>query len=319
MRLKSEIENSESLSSTTPSASVEIIFNAHSGLNDKSDVVALVSQVFKESKRAFRIRIANQGKEVSQLARKAAAGDCQIVVAAGGDGTVRTVAGALVGTNKMLGVLPLGTLNHFAKDLKIPLDLEDALRNIIDGQVKEVDVGEINGQFFVNNSSLGLYPSIVRERQKKQRLGHRKWPASLWAAITVLKRYPFLAVRLSVDDQEIVSRTPFVFVGNNEYQMEAFHIGSRNCLDAGFLSLYITHRTSRLGLLRLALRALLGGLRQERDFTALASREIWIETRRRSLNVALDGEVRAMQPPLHYRVRPRALRVIVPEKESAEY
>ncbi len=319
MRLKSEVEPNESLTSNSPSALVEIIINAHSGLNDKSEVLGLLSQVFKENELTVHIRIAKKGEDVSALARQAAAGDSEIVVAGGGDGTVSTVAGALIGTDKTLGVLPLGTLNHFAKDLKIPLDWESAVRNIIDGRVQEVDVGEVNGHFFVNNSSLGLYPSIVREREKKQRLGYRKWPAFLWAAITVVKRYPFLAVRLSAADQEIVSRTPFVFIGNNEYQMETFQIGSRACLDAGLLSLYISHRLSRWGLLRLALRALFGGLRQERDFTALCSREVWIETQRKTLNVALDGEVRVMDPPLHYQVRPRALRVLTPKGEEESF
>ncbi len=317
--MKSELQIEESTPLAKVPAAVEVIFNAHSGLNEKSEVVARLKQIFKESQRTVRISIAHRGDEVSELARRAVASDCEIVVAAGGDGTVSTVAGAVIGTNKTLGVLPLGTLNHFAKDLNIPVDLEGAALTIIDGQVREVDVGEVNGSVFVNNSSLGLYPSIVRERQKKQRLGFRKWPAFFWAAVTVLKRYPFLAVRLSVDEQEIVSMTPFVFVGNNEYQMESFQIGSRACLDAGLLSLYITHRISRWGLLRLALRSLFGGVRQERDFTALCSREIWIETRHKVLNVALDGEVRPMQPPLHYQVRPRALRVMVPGKNSAEY
>jgi len=162
----------------------------------------------------------------------------------------------------------------------------------------------------VNNSSLGLYPSIVRERQKQQRLGWGKWPAYVWAALAVLRRYPFLNVLLSVDGKELVSRTPFVFIGNNEYEMESLNIGGRTCLDAGKLSLYMSDRTSRLGLLRLALRALFGGLRQEKDFIALCTKEVWIGTKHRHVRVALDGEVLMMEPPLHYRVRPRALRVL---------
>ncbi len=317
--MKSELQIGLPTPSREPSAPVEVIFNAHSGLNDDADVVALLTRIFEESHLTARIQIA-KGDEVDYCARRAAATDCEIVVAAGGDGTISTVAGTLIGKNKTLGVLPLGTLNHFAKDLNIPLELEDAARIIIAGHVREVDVGEVNGHFFINNSSLGLYPSIVRERQKKQRLGYRKWPAFLWASLAVLKRYPFLAVRLSVDDQEIVSWTPFVFIGNNEYEMETFQVGSRDCLDAGLLSLYMTHRISRFGLLRLALRALFGGLREERDFTELCSREIWIETRRTVLNVAMDGEVIAMHPPLHYQVRPRALRVLAPKgKEVSSF
>jgi diacylglycerol kinase family enzyme len=179
-----------------------------------------------------------------------------------------------------------------------------------------VDVGEVNGHVFINNSSLGLYPSIVRVREKRQQLGWGKWPAYIWAALAVLRRYPYLNVRVAVDGEELKSRTPFVFVGNNEYEMETLTIGGRSHLDNGRLSLYMTNRTGRLGLVRLALRALLGGLRQEKDFVSLSTEEIWIETRHQHMRVALDGEVIRIAPPLHYRVRPRALRVLTPPSVS---
>ena len=105
-------------------------------------------------------------------------------MAGGGDGTVNTVASAVIDTDKTFGVLPLGTLNHFAKDLHIPLDLEAAARTIIAGHTTQVDVGEVNDEIFLNNSSLGLYPRLVQKRKKKQRLGSRKWAAFFWAAIS---------------------------------------------------------------------------------------------------------------------------------------
>jgi diacylglycerol kinase family enzyme len=223
------------------------------------------------------------------------------------------VARVALQANKILGVLPFGTMNHFAKDLHIPLDLEGAVNTIIAGHTVNIDIGEVNSHTFLNNSSLGLYPSIVREREKQQRLGWGKWPAYVWAALSVLRRYPFLDIRLSVDGKELASRTPFVFIGNNEYQMESLNIGGRTCLDGGELSLYMTTDTSRLELIRLALRALFGGLRQEKDFLALCTKEIWINTKRKRVRVALDGEVTVIEPPLHFLVRPGALRVLAPE------
>ncbi|MDQ6651751.1 MAG: sphingosine kinase, partial [Acidobacteriota bacterium] len=186
------------------------------------------------------------------------------------------------------------------------------VQTIAAGKTAKVDIGEVNGHIFLNNSSLGLYPSIVRERQRQQRLGWGKWPAYVWAALSVLRRYPFLDIRVGVDGKELKSRTPFVFIGNNEYEMETLNIGGRASLDAGELSLYMTLRTGRLGLIRLALRALVGGLRQEKDFLALCTEEIWIGTKHKRLRVALDGEVTVMEPPLHYRVRARELRVLAP-------
>lgn len=294
-------------------ATVEVIINARSGAADKEAARRQLADIFTASGIEVRISLARRGGEVVKLARRAVDGDAQTIVAGGGDGTVNAVASMVVGSNKMFGVVPLGTLNHFAKDLHIPLDPEGAARTIIAGHSINVDVGEVNERIFVNNSSLGLYPSIVRQREKVQRLGYGKWPAFLWAALAVLRRYPFLNVRLIVDNTDFATRTPFVFVGNNVYEMESFNIGTRSRLDAGVLSLYVTHRTGRLGLLRLAFRALFKRLRKAEDFIALTTTELLVETRRRRVRVATDGEVTMMQTPLKYRVRPGVLSVLVPE------
>lgn len=291
---------------------IEVIVNASSGTGENAALKDRLNKLFARDGVVANVTLAQGGHEISELARRAALGDADVVVAGGGDGTINSVTSHLLNTQKTLGVLPLGTMNHFAKDLKVPLELESAIDIIIQGHVTNVDLGEVNGRIFVNNSSLGLYPSIVREREKQQRLGSGKWPAYVWAAIAVLRRYPFLNVRLDADGKELTSRTPFVFVGNNEYEMETLNIGGRACLDAGELSLYVTNRTGRLGLIRLAWRALFGGLRQEKDFLAMCTKELWIETRHKRMRVALDGEVTIMEPPLHYRVLPRALRVMAP-------
>ena len=295
-----------------PKEPVQVVINAGAGAVDKEEIVNRLLERYLPIGSRWKVSVASDGPELLELVRLAVKDDYQTLVAGGGDGTVSTVAGVVAGTNRTLGVLPLGTLNHFAKDLQLPVDLDGAMETILAGHTVQVDVGDVNGQTFINNSSLGLYPQIVKEREKQQRLGWGKWPAFVWAAISVLRRYPLLDVRLSIDGKQLVRRTPFVFIGNNEYEMESFNIGRRACLDRGELSLYITHRTGRLGLLRLALRALLGGLRNERDFTALNTREVWIETRHRRVRVAFDGETTIMKPPLHYHVRPGALCVIAP-------
>ena len=297
----------------------EVIINAGAGGASGGEGLArAVAEAFAACGAGAQVRLAREGGQMTEFARRALSNGARAVVAGGGDGTVGSVAAALVGTDMPLGVLPLGTLNHFAKDLRIPLGLEEAARNVCEGREVLVDVGEVNGQVFVNNSSLGLYPRIVRRREKLQeREGSGKWAAFLRASLAVLRRYPFLDVRLEADGQSIVRKTPFVFVGNNEYEMESLQMGGRACLDAGCLSLYVAHRTGRLGLLRLALSALFGRLRQAHDFDALNAQEIWVETRKpRRLPVATDGEVNVMTSPLHYRVRPGALKVIVPKEQS---
>ena len=295
---------------------VEVIINAAAGASGTDE--RAVAEAFSSCDERAHVELAREGAEVARLARRALRNGARAIVAGGGDGTVSAVASELVGTKRALGVLPLGTLNHFAKDLGLPLDLASAARNVCEGRIARVDVGEVNGQVFVNNSSLGLYPRIVRRREKLQARDHvGKWRAFLRAALAVLRRYPFLRVRLNADGQEIVRVTPFVMIGNNEYQMESFQFGARRCLDAGRLSLYVAHRTGRLGLLRLAVRALFGRLRQAKDFDALCAQEIFVETHRpKRLPVATDGEVNVLTTPLRYRVLPGALRVIVPKQES---
>lgn len=290
---------------------IQVIVNASAG---STETTALIDQLKQcvNGDRAWRIAIAETGPALLALSKEAVANDSRIVVAAGGDGTVNTVASCLVGTSKILGILPAGTLNHFAKDLQLPLNLTDAIEIIAKGNTKLVDVGEVNGHVFVNNSSLGLYPHIVEERDKQQRLGSGKWSAFLWAALSVLRRYPFVDVRLTLDGLNVERRTPFVFIGNNRYEMEGLNIGARSRLDARELSLYTTKPVSRFGFLRLGLRALFKRLRNDSDFLEASAPEIWIHTRHRRLRVALDGEVRVLTPPLHYRILPQSMRVIAP-------
>ncbi|HVF27209.1 MAG TPA: diacylglycerol kinase family protein, partial [Pyrinomonadaceae bacterium] len=239
------------------SARVMVILNATAGTAAATDgdetIDVRLAKVFAAEGVDARIVVGGDGTELAAHAERAVNEGCPVIVAGGGDGTINLVASKIVGTPTRLGVLPLGTLNHFAKDLHIPLDLEAAARTIISGRVVQVDVGEVNGRIFLNNSSLGLYPSIVRRRERQQeRLGRGKWYALFWAGLTVLRRYPFLSVRLTADGAELTRRTPFVFIGNNEYEMSSFQIGARACLDKGHLSLYVAHRVGRARLLQLA-------------------------------------------------------------------
>jgi YegS/Rv2252/BmrU family lipid kinase len=301
--------------SSTP---LKIIISAGAGASDKDKERERLTAIFDQNHINVDMSVAHNGAEVTELAQDAALGPYKVVVAGGGDGTVNTVARAVIASNKTLGVLPLGTLNHFARDLKIPFDLEAAAHTIVAGHTTEVDVGEVNDRVFLNNSSLGLYPMIVREREKRERLGFQKWPAFVWATIQALRRYPFLDVRLRVENELVDRTTPFVFIGNNEYAMESLNIGLRDRLDRGELSVYITDRVGRLRLLGLALRAFVGRLRDDKDFLALRSNEVKILTPHKRLRVAFDGEIEVMETPLQYRIRERALRVIVPKAAEGE-
>ena len=253
------------------------------------------------------------GEDLRAIARELLEERPPVLVAAGGDGTVSAVADVVRGTDTALGIIPAGTLNHFARDLGLPLDAGEAARVIAQGRSARVDVGEVNGSVFVNNASLGIYPKIVRERtQQQRRFGRSKRAAMLWATLAALHRSPLLDLRLELEDGVYDCRAPFVFVGNNDYVLEGFDIGKRERLDAGLLTIYTTRRCTTGGLIGLALRALFGRLRQADDFVESAARTLRVRSRRPRIMVAVDGELRLMETPLEFRSRPRGLRVLVP-------
>lgn len=292
--------------------SIEVIINAGSGSVEREETERRVTELFAENGIEANVLMAGSGEEIVEFAEKAAGGNAGIIVAGGGDGTISAVAARVIKAGKTLGILPLGTLNNFSKDLRISQDLAEAARVIAEGRTKQIDVGEVNGRIFVNNSSIGLYPGIVRRRERQQRLGRGKWASAFWAALKILKRKPFFAVKLETENGERIVKTPFVFIGNNQYEMDFLNIGRRAKLDDGKLSVYFLHKSGRRGLLMLFLRTLFGRLRQARDFEEISIDEITIETRKKQMPVAFDGEVEFLQTPLRYKIHPKVLRVIVP-------
>ncbi|HUN76792.1 MAG TPA: diacylglycerol kinase family protein [Steroidobacteraceae bacterium] len=275
---------------------------------------ALIARISSELGTQSRVIMTRTGDELVPLARRALGEKNSRVAAGGGDGTVNAVAGALVGTDVALGVLPMGTLNHFAKDAGIPLQLEDAVRNFFTGRVINVDVGEVNGRVFVNNSGIGFYPHFVRVREEQQHRGRSKWLAFVRAAASVLRRYTRLRIKLHISEAEALARiVPFLFVGNNRYEVSGIEIGRRISLNSGRLWVCMPPRTGRLNLIRMAFRTLMRRT-SEHELNAIEAEEFWVEPATPWVNVSRDGEVSLMSAPLHYRVRPGALRVVVPAR-----
>ena len=299
------------------SAPLPVIVNVSARSKQAGGVASDLSARFGAAGIEADIRM-TEPEQIGVEVRRAASERPAILVVAGGDGTLNAAAPLLIGSESALGIVPLGTLNHFAKDLGIPLDLDGAIRTIAGGRTASVDLGMVNDRYFLNNSSLGLYPRVVAGRDAlQQRLGRRKLPALLWAGLAVFRRYPFLNVRIDIGGSELVRRTPFVFVGNNRYEMEGFRIGERLRLDGGVLSLYLANRTGRLGLIGLAIRALFKRLEQSKDFERAAARSFQVETRHDWLRIANDGELCVLATPLRYRVLPAALQVVVPLRPAA--
>jgi diacylglycerol kinase family enzyme len=296
---------------------IAVVLNDASGAGDCAPKARRLTEIFTAAGWETRVTVATDRSRLRETIEQAVNEGCDVLVAGGGDGTINTAASVLVERDTPLGILPLGTRNHFARDLGIPLELDAAAKAVLEGPVCRVDVGEVNGRVFVNNSSLGVYPAIVRLRDRYRASGFGKWIAALWAGLTVLRRHPFMAVRLIVENESIVRRTPFVFVGNNEYRMAGLHAASRDSLARHRLAVYILNADRRIGLLRLARQVLLKGIDRVKELDLLPVGNATIETKRSRLQVALDGEVLIMQSPLEYRIRPGALRVRVPRVTAA--
>jgi diacylglycerol kinase family enzyme len=257
------------------------------------------------------------GSELKLLAEgaltTAKAGEIDAIVVGGGDGSIRTVASVLAGSDIPLGILPLGTRNHFAKDLGIPLHLGEAAEVIAKGVQREVDLAEVNGETFINNSSIGIYPYLVLDRERR-RAHHKvaKWIAMVPALFRMARHFPRRRLALSAEGWTRPYRTPCLLIGNNEYGMEFPTLGRRHHLDHGKLSVYVVKQRRPLGFFWMIWRMAFGKVSQARDVESFRLKELQVRSKTSRLPVALDGEVEMMHPPLHYRSRPGALRVIVP-------
>jgi len=293
-----------------------IILNPASGVAGKPETATRITELFEAAGVRTRIHLLSSPDALAGVVERELAAGTDAVVASGGDGTVNAIASILAGGPTPLGVLPLGTLNHFAKVLQIPMDLDNAVDSIAKGHVTRVDVGRVNDRIFVNNSSIGIYPNIVERREQLRAEGHGKWPAFFRALLEMLRRETELYVRLEVESRRIVSRTPFVFIGNNEYDVEGIHIGAHKRLDAGQLFAYLAPRVHTRDLLKLLTTALLGRVKQRRHLEIVSAAELWIETLYvGDIKVACDGELLTLKPPLHYRSWPGALGVLVPQSD----
>ena len=234
------------------------------------------------------------------------------VVVAGGDGTVNCASQVAVDSDMVLGVLPMGTFNHFAKDLGMTPDLSAAVKFLSDAVVTAVDVGEVNGRVFVNNASIGVYPKMVGEREDiRARRGWGKIRAAPVAIVRTLRQLPVHHLRLVVDDAVPVDiLTPFLFVGNGLFDEHGERVGRRTSLTDQNLGVYVIVATSPWRLVANAVRARLGGVKAAPHMDRRAGERLVVDSDQPVLEIALDGEPTELRVPLEFRSRAGALRVL---------
>lgn len=237
----------------------------------------------------------------------------ELVIVGGGDGTISAAASALVGTGTRLGILPLGTLNHFARDLGIPADVGEAAKVIAGRNERRVDVAEMNERVFINNSAIGLYPLMVIDRDLQQRrLGRSKRLAMIVASLRTLARFGHQRLTLTVNDEKERVDTPLLFVGNNDYRIDLGAPGQRESVEDGQLCVMVMRKKTRLGLVAASIRALLNRAHDDDMEKIDGVERLRVGSHRSVISVSLDGEVVGAAPPLDYRIRKGALRVIAP-------
>lgn len=226
-----------------------------------------------------------------------------LIAAIGGDGTLNSVVQHVHGTGSIFVPLPGGTFNHFTKDAGIPQDLDDALANLATATPRQIDVASVNGRLFLNNSSIGIYPSSLRVRELAEPT-FGKWPSAIIGTIRALVKFKLYTVTMEGD----TFRTPFVFIGNNDYHLETG--GQRDSLTGGTLCAYAIRSSRRSSLFMLLLFALTRNLDTADEFIIHKDTAITIETMRRLVSVSADGEVLRLASPLHYKLLPRSLTIL---------
>ena len=233
------------------------------------------------------------------------------ILVAGGDGTIGTAAAALIGTATELAVLPGGTLNHFARDLGISTVAAEAIEIASNPGTRTVDVGMVNGRVFLNTSSVGGYVRFVRTRDRLERwAGYRL--ASVLAGIHLLSTVRRMAVEIDVDGKQRLFRTPLVFIGVGERELQFPQLGKRVANGQRGLHVMVIRERSRLRLIEIGAIALVRGLdavSRSEHFESLIVDRFRIVLRGRGY-LSLDGEVALLGNPLEFELRRDALSVV---------
>jgi diacylglycerol kinase family enzyme len=247
------------------------------------------------------------------IARHLQAEDIGIVVAAGGDGTLNTVATKLIGTEIPMGIFPLGTFNYVARLLHIPLDLLKAADVIATGQIRAVHVAQINDHIYLNNASLGLYPLFIQRRELyNRRFGRFALHAYTSALDVLIRDRKELKLEVEIDGKKYPVKTPLIFFGNNQLQLAEMNLRIAKCAELGKVVGLVVAKSDKPTLFKILWQLIRGNLDHAPDVYSFSADKVQIHSKAKKLTLALDGEIVEMQPPLHISVRKHALKIMVP-------
>lgn len=303
---------------------VVVIWNSASGWSDDERQARCVHEVLSRGNDPVRFERIDKGGDIAGKSAEFVKNGTKLLIAAGGDGTINAVASVLVNTDAALGVIPAGTLNHFARDLSIPLTANEAASALIRGREIKVDVGSVNNRIFLNNSVLGLYPvyRAARDAYERRGLGGNRFLrflAVVRGIARVFWRIPKFHLRFILENgSSLRVKTAFVLIANNEHELEQWNIGHRTSLDSGKLWIYILKHSTRWSLVKFFVRFLFKRFSRHDAFRIFKAQVVQVDSRVRHLKIGLDGEILRLETPLEYRSLPLALRVIAPANYQGE-
>jgi diacylglycerol kinase family enzyme len=301
-----------------------IVLNAGSGHSETALRRSTIEDVLRAAGRRFTLNMVDDPEELADVAEQMVAlakENGGIVVAAGGDGTINTVAHKTVASGCPFGVLPQGTFNYFGRTHGIPEDLGEAVRALLTARIQPVQIGMVNERIFLVNASIGLYPRLLEEREiDKQQYGRSRVVAFFSAIKTALRSTRPLRITLDLDGQERRLHTPTLFVGNNRLQMEQVGIEPLSAaLDDGELAAIAPKAVGFAGLLGLLVRGMFGRLGSADNLVVFSFKRMTVKKRlfhrKKTMKVATDGEVCQMNTPLEFRVLEGELLLLKPEHE----
>lgn len=303
-----------------------ILLNAASGHAETERQRTTIEDLLTAAGCEFELAVLDQAAELADIARHMAERARQaggVLVAAGGDGTINTVARQAVESGCQFGVLPQGTFNYFGRTHSIPEDLSEAVQALLGAKVEPVQVGLVNERVFLVNASIGLYPKLLEEREiDKKQFGRSRLVALLSALKTVLGSYRHLHINVELDGKSRTLRTPTLFVGNNRLQMEQVGFAPlAERIDDGKLAALAPRPVGKLGMLGLLVRGALGRLSEAPNLHAFGLTRMTVKQRgmvgRRRMKVAIDGEVTHLDAPLVFRVLEGQLLLLKPVQATA--
>jgi len=302
-----------------------IVINAVAGYDDTGKEGEIIERTLRSAGREARIVLVDRPERLADIARETvseARRTGAIVVVSGGDGTINTVANAVYGSGCILGVVPQGTFNFFGRTHGIPEDAAAAAAALVTSRAHPVQAGLVNERLFLVNSSLGLYPQILQDRESfKREFGRRRWVGFAAAVGTVLRHRGQLRLAVEHGGETRLVRTRTLFVGNNELQLAKVGIREAGLLRSGLLVGLMLGPVSTRTLLWLLLRGALGSLGEAQQVISFPFTRLAVRPRGDAagpLTVAADGEVFTLEPPIEFRVAPEPLYLLKPESAATK-